>query len=336
MEVTLSRVIEAARQRRAAVTAEVAGHIALLALRCVAAEPRHVSFESLALSAEGEVALRESGAADGLECERELRALLGVLLRLSQSAPPALEAASTRPASGDLAAFQVELTSALIPINHAAAGRALARLYRETSRLEHARVEAIEGELTAPPSTLPDATLPRTSRSPAELPPAFTLPPRASTTDGLAADWLGSLPPTSSKRDPARSASTTFSVPLPEPVDLDIDVEFVSDDATLGLDEVDLLIDDEGVLASDTPSSAPLHSTVQLLGTRWAPDGEPAIARLMLESEHPVRSDVRELLDGFLAHTRDDARMASELRKMIGLDAGRMRARSEPPVALGR
>jgi hypothetical protein len=314
----------------------VAGHIALLALRCVAAEPRHVSFENLELSAEGGVALRESSAADGLECERELRALLGMLLRLSQSAPPALEAASTRAASGDLAAFQTELTSALIPINHAAAGRALARLYRETSRLEQARVEAMESSPMAPSSAVPEATLTSGSRSPAELPPVFTLPPRASTTDDFAADWLGSLPPPSSKRDPVRSASASFSVPLPDPVDLDIDVEFVSDDATLGLDEVDLLLDDELVPAGDTPSLAPLHSMVQLLGTRWAPDSEPPIARLMEESEQPVRSDVRELLDGFLAHTRDDARMASDLRKMIGLDAGRLRARSEPPVALGR
>src|SRR4051812_30083144 len=106
MEVTLSRVIEAARQRRAAVTAEVAGHIVLLALRSVADQPQQVSFETLQLSAEGEVVVLASGAADGIECERELRALLGALLGLSQSAPPALEAASVRAPSGDLSAFQ--------------------------------------------------------------------------------------------------------------------------------------------------------------------------------------------------------------------------------------
>jgi hypothetical protein len=335
MEVTLSRVIEAARQRRAAVTAEVAGHIVLLALRSVIREPQHVTFENLQLSAEGEVSVLESGAADGLECERELRALLGELLRLSQVAPPALEAASLRSASGDLSAFQAELTSALIPINHAAAGRALARLYRETSRRDLPRAEALEDAQTTLSGTVPELALTPTPRSPAELPPAFTLPPRAATTESPAA-WLGSLLPSSPKRDSTRSMSPAFSVPLPDPVDLEIDVEFVSDQAMLGPDEVDLLLDDELAPASDTPGIVPLHSMVQLSSTRWAPDGEPAIASLMQESESPVRSDVRELLDGFLAHTRDDARMASDLRKMIGLDASRTRARSEPPLALGR
>jgi hypothetical protein len=35
------------------------------------------------------------------------------------------------------------------------------------------------------------------------------------------------------------------------------------------------------------------------------------------------RSDLRELLNGFLAHTRCEERMAADLRRMIGLEPGR-------------
>jgi hypothetical protein len=52
-------------------------------------------------------------------------------------------------------------------------------------------------------------------------------------------------------------------------------------------------------------------------------------------SEPAVRSDVRQLIEGFLAHTRSDERMAADLRKMLGLDAGQEAANSAA-AAIGR
>ena len=45
MDLTLSRVVEAARQRRAAVTAEVGGYIVLLLLQLQSGGPRRVALE---------------------------------------------------------------------------------------------------------------------------------------------------------------------------------------------------------------------------------------------------------------------------------------------------
>src|SRR6185436_16132560 len=118
MEITLSRVVEAARQRRAALTAEAGGYIVLLVLQRLAACPRQVTTDHVVLTATGEVELSASELGEARAVEMELRRLLGSLLALSQSAPPALRATSERAAVGDLAALEAELAAALIPINH--------------------------------------------------------------------------------------------------------------------------------------------------------------------------------------------------------------------------
>jgi hypothetical protein len=134
MDITLSTVTDAARQRLAAVTAEAAGYLVLLVVQQVAAYPCHVRLDGIFLTDVGDVVVRGGGEAGAGQVELELRQMLTGLLALAQSATPALRAAAERSATAGLHQLQAELQAALIPINHAAARRALARLYRETQR----------------------------------------------------------------------------------------------------------------------------------------------------------------------------------------------------------
>jgi hypothetical protein len=140
MQVRLSEITVAARARLAPLTPEVAGYIVWLVASEALADARSVSAERIGVTAAGEVTLAAGEPEPALDSERELRLLLGGLLALCQSNTPALKRASERAASGDLEGLQRELGAALIPINHAASRRALARLYRETDR---ARVELV-------------------------------------------------------------------------------------------------------------------------------------------------------------------------------------------------
>jgi hypothetical protein len=134
MQITLSTVVEAARQRKAAVTADAGGYIILLAVQRLASQPRQIDAEHIQLTATGEILIEATEPAQVGDAESALRRLLATLIGLSHAAPPALRAAAERPAVGALAALEGELTAALIPINHAASGRALARLFRETDK----------------------------------------------------------------------------------------------------------------------------------------------------------------------------------------------------------
>jgi hypothetical protein len=334
MEIALNQIVEAARRRRAAVTAEVAGYLLLLVTRSVANNPQRVVTEGIVLSADGEVGVVAGPRASVEACERELRALLASLLGLSQSAPPALKAAAGRASTGNLPAFVAELLAALIPINHAAAGRALARLYRETSRAESAL-----GDLASRP---PEPPLPSDTPAPASSHGAAGLPSMASLV--AAAPVLVSPPvaPLSAPVDASASSAgpeggTTGLAEATdlELADLEIEVEFVGDDIQESIEpnEVDLLLDEK---FEATPGSGiPPHSMVRLASPGGPPEEETAPVSRVIEYSEPVRSDVRELIEGFLAHTRSDERMAADLRKMIGLDAGREQA-NPVPVALGR
>jgi hypothetical protein len=134
MEISLDLVTEAARRRLAAVSPEVAGYIVLLATRALEERLFRVSATSFALSETGEVRAHPEGCMSESEVEAALRDLLASLLSLSPSPSPSVVAVAKRAESTGLRALTAELTAALIPINHAAAQRALARLFRETRR----------------------------------------------------------------------------------------------------------------------------------------------------------------------------------------------------------
>lgn len=149
MDISLDRVIDAARRRLAALTPEVAGYIMLLATRALGPGRLEVSAASVLLTDSGEVHVRPGATASEHEVEVALRGLLGLLLELSGSPAPAITAVAGAPPSAGLSAFIEDLSAALIPINHAAARRALARLFRETSRAEGLAVDMD----TSPPSS---------------------------------------------------------------------------------------------------------------------------------------------------------------------------------------
>jgi len=136
MDISLDRVLEAARERRATLTPEVAGYVILLAAQQLAAERSEVSAHSVHLDETGDVLVERTSAASELDIEAELRGLLGALIGVCSSPPPAIVAVAERAATGDLRGLVSEVSAALIPINHSAAHRALARLYREARRAD--------------------------------------------------------------------------------------------------------------------------------------------------------------------------------------------------------
>jgi hypothetical protein len=101
----------------------------------------------------GEVCLLDDGAvrllggipADDATAESDLRELLGGLLSSASSSTAGLQRARRRAAGAGVGALLRELERALIPVNRAAARRALARLARETIRAKD------EGRLTMAP-----------------------------------------------------------------------------------------------------------------------------------------------------------------------------------------
>lgn len=379
MEITLSRVQEAARQRRAALTAEAGGYIVLRVLQQLSACPRQVTADHVGLTAAGEVELAPSPLAAASEVERQLRSLLASLLALSQSAPPALRATSERTSVGDLAALEAELAAALIPINPAAQGRALARLFRETHKA------AGSGSLT--PSERQSPSLPSGRQSSFEATP-LSSPAR------VVSAVPTPTPPSARLALPApvASAPSVAALELSEWAEFAIDVEIeLSESVALDhesaseIEDLDdrevLLVEDEvevqdeldELLSAPAPVAAPLvvapahNATVPPARTERlaaVPSGVSALSarppsplagldRLtplppsgdgpeLFESPPPEsapfsgygsgsgepepppqRSDLRELLAGYLAHTRCEEHMTADLRRMIGLDPWR-------------
>lgn len=292
MEITLSAVIEAARLRRAGVTAEVAGYIVLLAVQELARSPRRVTTDALLLTELGELRVANGGDRAGeMEIETALRQLLATLTGLAQSAAPALKLAAERSAGGHLGSLEVELTSALIPINHAAARRALARLYREAhkSRVETLSLAA-ESRTLSTPSPTPVSVAQR---------PSGDAPLRAPASVSLAV--------------PAAPAE-------PSGAELEIDVDVTGFEARRA----------ETAAAPVVPSPLPSE--------RMSP-GQIAVGARASEStpQEPTahRSDLRELLAGFLSHTRSEEQMTADLRRMIGLEGPPLSRPSSAPPPLG-
>jgi hypothetical protein len=133
MDITFDRVTQAARLRLAALTPEVAGYVVLLVARALD-RPERVSLGQVSVDEFGQIHVQGGQPVPEREAEAALRGMLGTLLALSPSQPPAIAAVAERATGLGLRCFDAELMSALIPINPAAAGRALARLYREIQR----------------------------------------------------------------------------------------------------------------------------------------------------------------------------------------------------------
>lgn len=154
MDLSLDLVIEAARRRRAAITPEGAGYIVLLATQQLIEHPCRVLPADLLLQDDGEVRVRALPRASEPDVEAALRTLLATLLALSATPAPAISAVVERDGGAGLRALASELSAALIPINHAAARRALARLYRETRKAGSFGGEHVPTAAAAPAATV--------------------------------------------------------------------------------------------------------------------------------------------------------------------------------------
>jgi hypothetical protein len=134
--VTVEDVIDAVRQRRALMAPETAGYLVLAAADQLARAPAVIDARKSAVAVDGgRVTVgRDSGSASPLDAERALRTLLYRLLQATSGGAPALAAVASAAPKGDVRALVVDLESALIPVNRAAAARALSRLARETQR----------------------------------------------------------------------------------------------------------------------------------------------------------------------------------------------------------
>ncbi|HKO91127.1 MAG TPA: hypothetical protein VJU61_08245, partial [Polyangiaceae bacterium] len=233
------------------------------------------------------------------DVEVELRRLLATLLALSQSAPPALHAAGERGATGDLAALESELLAALIPLNHAAAGRALARLYRETLRAPRA---ATGDEASPVPSSVASpvpSSVASSQRAPSPAAPVVRTP-----LPGMAA----------SQRAPSPVVPAVRTLAELE-IDVDLDVDVSAAAAT----------PPTPTPTPPQPASQVFEPVARPFEEEYSPTFAAASALPPDEELEPSaqRSDLRELLNGFLAHTRCEERMAADLRRMIGLGPGR-------------
>ena len=263
------------------------------------------------------------------DVEIELRRLLAALLALSQSAPPALHAAGERGAVGDLAALEAELLAALIPLNHAAAGRALSRLYRETLRAPRAAladpdVSPIPSSVAASQRTpLPVAAAVRTP-SPAAAAVRTPSPAAAAVRTSWPAEAVLSTPSPAAAfvRTPSPAAAVVrppAAAPVRALVDIEIDVDLDLDVALAAPAE------QQAQVFTPRPPVGQVSSPVsQLLEAAYSPTFATTGAVPDEDLEPSAqRSDLRELLNGFLAHTRCEERMAADLRRMIGLEPGR-------------
>jgi len=160
MSVSLAEVTLAARARQAPLAAESAGHLVLAVADQVALAARVVRPEDVQLTEDGSVRLCAGEPTDEAGAERQLRALLGELLQAASSLTPALVRSASRPPTASLASLVGELEAALIPVNRAAARRALARVSRETTRaLERGLLPPPAAEVPKAPPTPPAQTI---------------------------------------------------------------------------------------------------------------------------------------------------------------------------------
>jgi hypothetical protein len=166
MSVSLSEVLAGAEAQAVPLSAECAGYLVLAAADQAALSPRRVQAGEVCLLDDGAVRLLGGVPADDATAEGDLRELLGGLLSSASSSTAGLTRARRRAAGAGIGALLRELERALIPVNRAAARRALARLARETVRAKD------EGRLTLAPAAPRAPTSIAASPAPVAAPPA--------------------------------------------------------------------------------------------------------------------------------------------------------------------
>lgn len=206
--VTFAEILAAARVGRARIAPEIAGYLALGVADALVGRAFALDAQTCLLTEDGAILVGPPTAptaqTTALDLEQAARSLLGSLMDVARGGGATLIAVANRPASGDIGALIAEIEGALIPVNRAAARRALARLSRETAKARN------EGHLDAAraktPEPLPvrerdEDTEPlrvplRTTSS--SLPPKPSAPPQASAVTEIAEPSPSPEPPRAS------------------------------------------------------------------------------------------------------------------------------------------
>lgn len=145
--VTLDEVFAAATARAASLVPETSGYLALALGDATSRLPLAPDDRAVMLTTEGTVSVTRRGdPVSPRQAARTLRGVLARLLAASAGTMPGLAGAARAREESDRGVDAVveEIEAALIPVNRAAARRALARLARETLRAREL------GKLTAP------------------------------------------------------------------------------------------------------------------------------------------------------------------------------------------
>ncbi len=228
-ELNLEQVLAAARLRRAPLTPETAGYIALAVADSLAVSPGIVRDHDVVLGSDGTVVV--SGAQrtdDPASAERSVRLILGKLLGAAAGSAPALNACARRGASAGMRALVEQLEAALIPVNREAARRAIARLAREASRAP------LGWEPPTPKAAPKSIPAPTQLGSPRSAPPASGVsgpkpsqPPGGAKPTRAAPPSPAGQPETSGVAEAATEPEYTRPVPVtphPEPTPADTEI----------------------------------------------------------------------------------------------------------------
>jgi hypothetical protein len=174
MSVSISEIIAGASLHEVPLAGECAGYLVLAAADQAVSAPRRIGPDEVKLHDDGTVRVEGARAAEEADSEADLRALLDALLLRASSATPGLLRASRRSPGRGIAALVREIETALIPVNRAAAHRALARLERETERARRT------GKLDVPKPPAIARREPEPVQAPPAPPVASPAPPVAS------------------------------------------------------------------------------------------------------------------------------------------------------------
>ena len=213
--VSLQEVMAAARARQALLTAESAGYFVVGVVDAALVSPVHLDPRTVFLSEEGTISVRSPKGVSSDTSAREARFLLGRLLAVASSSAASLVTVASR-SNGSLEQLEQELEASLVPLNRAAARRALARLARETARAVETRKIRVDVDVDIEPSEPPAPVRSARAAAPAKqrvdsAPPVRREPPVQRREAASPARSVPQSAPQRSQREPLREQAPSRS-----------------------------------------------------------------------------------------------------------------------------
>lgn len=284
--VTLEEVIAAADARAASLVPETSGYLALAIGDATARLPLRLDPKHITVSGEGTVTVaRSKDVVAPVDAASTLRAMLAALLARSVGTMPGLRTAARARAESERGVESVveEIEAALIPVNRAAARRALARLARETARArDGGGLRVVPVELAAPvaPASSPSHPAPVTTQSVAAASPPIAasapepsaaeaeasveeprvqLAPHDDQDDSIQVFLGGEDTPAPPALESVGLSARDAEVGAPTPTDASALPPCATDDAPPLLDEAVTTLDVETACLAE-PASAPLSA----------------------------------------------------------------------------